>query len=158
MPNEYIGASVFYFNAEGIEEKFVKSVTGLGLKNNATTTVRGSGKSGKVIRQNTPGQVEHNNVTITLNYNGDNSIYDWYLKCSRDGEARQWDDNRKAVSVVGYAQDRSTEVIRLNFTNCFPVSYTAPEFDATNSDLVTEAIEIAIEGFKIERSTKSLSN
>ena len=57
MANEYIGASVFYFSAEGIEEKFVKSITGLGVKNNATTDIRGSGKSGKVIRQNTPGQV-----------------------------------------------------------------------------------------------------
>ncbi|MEH2118619.1 phage tail protein [Nostoc sp.] len=158
MANEYIGASVFYFNAEGIEEKFVKSISAFSDKNNTTTQIRGSGKSGKVIRQNTPGQAESDNVTITLNYNGDNSIYDWYLKCSRDGEARQWEDNRKAVSVVGYAQDRSTEVIRINFTNCFPVSYTAPEFDATNNDLVTEAIEIAIEGFQIERSTNALSN
>ena len=95
MANEYIGASVFYFSANEISEKFVKSVTGLGVKNNATTDIRGSGKDGKILRQNTPGQVEYNNVTITLHYNGDNSIYNWYLKCSKDGEKREWDDNRK---------------------------------------------------------------
>ena len=156
MANELLGASVFYFSAEGIEERKVKSVAGLGQKNNATTEVRGSGKNGKISRQNTPGQVEFNNVTITLNYEGDNSIYDWYLKCSRDGEKREWDGNRKAVSVVGYAQDRQTEVLRINLTNCFPVSYTAPEFDVTNNGLVTEAIEVTIEGFKIETSRKNL--
>ncbi|MBD2726628.1 phage tail protein [Nostoc sp. FACHB-892] len=156
MANEYIGASVFYFWANDINEKFVKSVTGLGVKNNATTDVRGVGYKGKILRQNTPGQVEYNNVTITLHYNGDRSIYDWYSKCSQDGQKRDWEKNRKEVSIVGYSQDKQIEVIRLDLASCFPVSYIAPEFDVTNSNLVTEVIEVAIESFEITQNQKQL--
>ncbi|WP_341528590.1 phage tail protein [Nostoc sp. UHCC 0302] len=88
----------------------------------------------------------------------DNSIYDWYFKCSKDGESRQWEDNRKGVSVTDYVQYRTTEVIRINFINCFPISYTAPEFDAKNNELATEQIEMTIKSFKIERTQKNLKS
>ncbi|MBN3925129.1 phage tail protein [Nostoc sp. NMS4] len=149
MAGEYLVASVFYFEADGITDKFVVSVAGLGAKNNATKGIRGSGKSGKVVHQNLPGQAEFNNVTITMNYNGDETLHNWYKACSLDGQPRQWDDNRKAVSVVGYTQDKSTEVIRYNLKNCFPESYTGPEFDVTKNDPSTEKVEVSIEGYEI---------
>ena len=149
MSSEFLVASVFYFEADGITDKFVVSVGGLGAKNNATKGVRGSGKSGKVIRQNLPGQAEYNNVTITMNYDGDESLHNWYKACSADGQPRQWDANRKLVSVVGYTQDKSTEVIRYDMQNCFPESYTGPEFDVTKNDPATEKVEISIESYSI---------
>jgi len=158
MAGEYVVASVFYFEADGITEKFVQSVTGLGAKNNATKGVRGSSKNGKTMRQNLPGQAEFNNVTIAMNYNGDESLHKWFLACSEDGKPRQWDQNRKAISVVGYTQDKKTEVIRYNLKACFPESYTGPEFDVSKNDPATEKIEVSIEGYEIIAQQKDVKS
>ena len=158
MAGEYVVASVFYFEADGMTDKYVQSVAGMGAKNNATKTIRGSGKSGKTLRQNLPGQAEFNNVTITVTYNGEEDLHKWFLACSEDGKPRQWDANRKEVSVVGYSQDKSTEIIRYNFKGCFPESYTGPEFDVTNNDPATEKIEMSIEGYEVKAKKKDVKS
>ncbi|MBW4616346.1 MAG: phage tail protein [Desmonostoc vinosum HA7617-LM4] len=158
MPGEFLTGAVFYLEADGITDKFVQSVDGLGSNTGGTKGVVGSGKNGKVARQNTPGQAEFDDVTITVNYDGDNTIYQWYLKCNKDGEPREWDGNRKAMSVVGYGQSKDTEIFRINMKNCYPTKYTAPKFDAKSGDIVTEQITVSIQGFEIISKSKTLKS
>lgn len=148
MAGEYLTACKFYFEADGITDKFIKEISGLGVENTPAQEIHGSGKGARINRQATPTVVKFTNVTIKLIATDDVDLYDWYQKCNEDmGDPRQWAQNRKSASVVAYDQ-QGGEKARWNILNCYPCKYTGPTLTASGGDMANETIELVHEGIK----------
>jgi len=144
--SEYLTSCKFYFEADGITDKFIKEISGLGVENTPAQEIHGSSKAGKIFRQATPTVVKFTNITVKVIATVDKDLYDWYKKCNEDmGVQRQWSQNRKTGSVVAYDQQNS-EAARWNIENCYPVKYTGPTLTASGGDMATETIELVHEG------------
>lgn len=148
MSAEFLTACKFYFEADGLTNKSVKEVGGLGVENTPAQEVHGSSKSGKLTRQATPTVVKFTNITVKVIATVDIDLYQWYQKCNEDmGDARKWEANRKSCSIVAYDQNGS-EKARWNIKNCYPCKYTGPTLTASGGDMATETIELVHEGVK----------
>ena len=144
--SEYLTSCKFYFEADGITDKFIKEISGLGVENTPAQEVHGSSKAGKIFRQATPTVVKFTNITVKVIATVDKDLYDWYKKCNEDmGVQRQWSQNRKTGSVVAYDQ-ANKEAARWNIESCYPVKYTGPTLTASGGDMATETIELVHEG------------
>ncbi|MEC4814789.1 MAG: phage tail protein [Scytonema sp. PMC 1069.18] len=145
---EFLASCLFYFEADGINEKFIKEVSGLGVENTPAQEVHGSTKGGKIMRQATPTVVKFTNITLKMVATADKDVYDWYKKCNEDmGTPRQWSGNRKTGSVTAYNQQLQA-LARWNIRNCYPIKYTGPTLTASSGDMATETIELVHEGIE----------
>lgn len=148
MAGEFLTSCKFYFEADGITDKFIKEISGLGVESTPAQDIHGSGKSAKIMRQATPTVVKFTNITVKVIATVDVDLYQWYQKCNEDmGDPRQWAQNRKTGSVVAYDQQGS-EKARWNIVNCYPCKYTGPTLTASGGDMANETIELVHEGIK----------
>ncbi|MEH2044702.1 phage tail protein [Nostoc sp.] len=148
MAGEFLTSCKFYFEADGITDKFIKEISGLGVENTPAQDVHGSSKGGKLMRQATPTVVKFTNITIQVIATDDIDLYKWYQDCNEDmGDPRKWKEKRKTGSVVAYDQQGS-EKARWNIVNCYPCKYTGPTLSASGGDMANETIELVHEGIK----------
>jgi len=148
MAGEYLTACKFYFEADGITDKFIKEISGLGVESTPAQDIHGSSKSGRIMRQATPTVVKFTNITLKVIATEDTDLYKWYEECNKDmGDSRQWSQNRKTASVVAYDQ-KTAEKARWNIVNCYPCKYTGPTLNASGGDMANETIELVHEGVK----------
>ncbi|MEH2080775.1 phage tail protein [Nostoc sp.] len=148
MAGEFLTSCKFYFEADGITDKFIKEISGLGVENTPAQDVHGSSKAGKLMRQATPTVVKFTNITIQVIATDDIDLYKWYQDCNEDmGDPRKWKEKRKTGSVVAYDQQGS-EKARWNIVNCYPCKYTGPTLSASGGDMANETIELVHEGIK----------
>ncbi len=148
MAGEFLSSCKFYFEADGLTDKFIKEVSGLGVENTPAQEVHGSSKGAKQQRQATPTVVKFTNITLKVIATDDIDLYKWYQDCNEDmGDPRKWAQNRKTGSVVAYDQ-QSSEKARWNIVNCYPCKYTGPTLTASGGDMATETIELVHEGIK----------
>ena len=148
MAGEFFTAFKFNFEADGITDKFIKEISGLGVESTPAQDIHGSSKSGKIMRQATPTIVKFTNITLKVIATDDVDLYQWYQKCNEDmGDSRQWAQNRKTGSVVAYDQQGS-EKARWNIVNCYPCKYTGPTLTASGGDMANETVELVHEGVK----------
>lgn len=145
---EFLTAAKFYFNADGIEEKVIKEVSGLGVESTPAQEVHGSSKKGMQTRQATPTVSKFTNITLKLVATMDKDLYQWYEDCNKNmGEQSDWKSKRKGGSVSVYNQ-AGEEQARWDIVNCYPCKYTGPTLTASSGDMATETIELVHEGIK----------
>ncbi len=145
---EHLASCLFYFEADGITEKSIKEVSGLGVENTPAQEVHGSTKNGQIFRQATPTVVKFTNITLKLVATADKDIYQWYEDCNEDmGTPRQWMQKRKGGYVTAYNQQLQA-LARWEIKMCYPVKYTGPTLTASSGDMATETIELVHEGIK----------
>ncbi|MFN6482876.1 MULTISPECIES: phage tail protein [unclassified Nostoc] len=148
MAGEFLTSCKFYFEADGITDKFIKEISGLGVENTPAQEVHGSSKGAKLMRQATPTVVKFTNITVKVIATDDIDLYKWYQDCNEDmGDPRKWAQNRKTGSVVAYDQQGS-EKARWNIVNCYPCKYTGPTLTASSGDMANETVELVHEGIK----------
>lgn len=149
MPNqqELLASCLFYFEADGITERFIKEVSGFGVENTPAQEIHGSSKGGRIMRQATPTVTKFPNITIKMIATVDVEVYKWYKQCNEDGLPRQWMPNRKTASITAYNQ-QMVPLARWNIVGCYPVKYTGPTLTASSSDMATETIELVHEGIE----------
>ncbi|MHC5856358.1 phage tail protein [Nostoc sp.] len=148
MAGEFLTSCKFYFEADGITDKFIKEISGLGVENTPAQEVHGSSKGAKLMRQATPTVVKFTNITVKVIATDDIDLYKWYQDCNEDmGDPRKWASKRKTGSVVAYDQQGS-EKARWNIVNCYPCKYTGPTLTASGGDMANETVELVHEGIK----------
>ncbi|MHC5756918.1 phage tail protein [Nostoc sp.] len=148
MAGEFLTSCKFYFEADGITDKFIKEISGLGVENTPAQEVHGSSKGAKLMCQATPTVVKFTNITVKVIATDDIDLYKWYQDCNEDmGDPRKWAQNRKTGSVVAYDQQGS-EKARWNIVNCYPCKYTGPTLTASGGDMANETVELVHEGIK----------
>ncbi|MBD2343803.1 phage tail protein [Anabaena subtropica] len=145
---ELLTACKFYFQAQGIQDKFIKELSGLGVENTPAQEIHGSGNRSALVRQATPTVVKFTNITIKLVATKDIQLYTWYKQCNEDmGDARQWRDNRKEGNIYAYDQQNQIAA-HWAIKYCYPVKYTGPTLTASSGEMATETLELVHEGIE----------
>jgi phage tail-like protein len=153
MPDiEYLTASKFYFELDGITDLLIQKVTGpeIELSVAGGEAPIGVTKGGITQTQSVIGGVKYNS-TITLTYVAGNEgiqkkLEDWYIKCHAEAfsggkvEARK---NRKTGSLVIYDGDGGE--MRFNFQDLFPLDITQAGGDLSPD----KAGEIAVDTMQL---------
>jgi phage tail-like protein len=145
---EFLTACRFYFEADGISDKVIKEISGLGVESTPAQEVHGSSKGGRATRQATPTVAKFTNVTIKVIATSDRDLYTWYEKCNKNmGDPSQWSSNRKNGSVAAYDQS-GNEQARWEIVYCYPCKYTGPTLTASGGDMANETVELVHEGIR----------
>jgi phage tail-like protein len=86
-----------------------------------------------------PGRVSFTNVTLKWGTQHSSALWDWYVdvvsKTDKTSELR-------SVSILQLDQTRQ-EVRRWNLQNAFPVKWVGPSYNAANSQIGVETLELA---------------
>lgn len=100
---------------------------------------REGGVNGYVHRL--PKGIRYPNIVLRRGMTQSATLWTWY-EGTLTGKAK-----RKNGAIVLQALD-GTEFGRWNFTDAYPVRWTGPQLNASNSDVAFESIEIAHNGLK----------
>lgn len=89
-----------------------------------------------------PGLTKYGNVTLKWGMSENMSFYEWVTGIS-DGSKTNED---RACSVTIYLQDDAhNDIASWELINAWPSKYTAPDFNATSSEVAFESVEIVYE-------------
>lgn len=89
--------------------------------------------------QKLPGLRKYSNITLKWGVTDNKAVYDWIAGwILKQGE-------RKDISVT-LLDDEDADKATWTITAAWPIKYTAPEFNATASEVAMESVEIAHEG------------
>ena len=109
------------------------------------------GNSNSLAPQKIPGLVKHGNVTLKFGYTNDNAFKNWVRECvseTRGAIPR----TRVQIELIDINSGSPTTVkIEIEGTkvwvlvNAWVTKYTAPDLNATQSEVAIESVEIAYE-------------
>jgi phage tail-like protein len=89
-----------------------------------------------------PGLVTYADVTLRRGITQDASLFEWRKK------AMEGNVERRNVSIV-LMDDTGEEVVRWNLRECWPRTYTAPAFNASQNSVAVESLVLAHEGMTV---------
>jgi phage tail-like protein len=142
---EFITISRYYFNVDGIGAAFINKIESVNVQTPPSEQIQGVGKNGVSVRQSTPTVAKMGTIKLTLGLTANKELHDWYARCNKSfNEASEWKNSRKTGSIIGYNQAQE-EVARWDFTNCYPVGYSVPNFAAAEAGMALENVEISFE-------------
>ncbi len=90
-----------------------------------------------------PGLNTYSNITLQRGITNNKELWSWRENVMK-GNA-----DRRDISIVLMDQT-GQEKIRWNLSNCWPVTWTAPDFDATTDGAAIETFELVHEGITID--------
>lgn len=115
------------------------------------------GNAGSLAPVKIPGLVKHGNVTLKFGYTSDNKFKDWIQKCVSDTRKEAMprsnvtiemiDINSGAPSSLQDTTESGNKVWIL--TNAWVTKYSAPDLNASASEIAIESVELAYEELTI---------
>ena len=93
-----------------------------------------------------PGRMTWPNIVLKRGVTKSDSLFEWFSTTSGEGFAKDNKLTRRTGEIVLLDAARKP-VRRWRFIGAFPVKWSGPRFAASSSDLATEVLEIAHEGF-----------
>jgi phage tail-like protein len=91
-----------------------------------------------------PGLITYNNITLRRGTTNNDELWQWRSKIMKGNV------ERREVSIV-LLDDTGKEKIRWNLTNCWPVTWSGPDFNATSNEVAVETLELAHEGISVDK-------
>lgn len=139
-PDPYLTYN-FYVEWNGIIHAGFRECSGL----NSTQTA-GEYREGTdpLTVRKLPGLITYNNITLKRGTTNNDELWQWRSKIMK-GQVE-----RREVSIV-LLDDTGKEKIRWNLTNCWPVTWSGPDFNATSNDVAVETLELAHEGISVDK-------
>jgi phage tail-like protein len=129
--------SNFIVEIDGITRAGFQDASGLDSSVDVTEYQEGGDK----YKRKVPGQAKFSNIVLSWGSSDDHDLYDWHLAWLQGSPAAV----RKSGSII--LRDRTgTEVIRWNFKRAWPTKWTGPSFNAIDSKISIEKLEIVHEG------------
>lgn len=149
--------SRFYFTADGLEEKMIKSVQEVSFQGQTAGSEKAlaSTKGGKTLRQSTSAGFEENpNITIEIYLvEGDMYFYNWFQSVmptdyagAAAGEGK-WGDNRKSFSIIAYDPGDKL-ILQWDIQKAWPKSYKVSDWDVQGKELAFETLELICEDIR----------
>lgn len=98
-----------------------------------------------------PGLVKHGNVTLKFGYTLDSAFKTWVQECVSEtrGEMPRNDVQIEMIDINGGTPTQKVESITGTrvwlLTNAWVTKYTAPDFNASTSEVAIETVELAYE-------------
>ena len=110
------------------------------------------GNSASLAPVKIPGLVKHGNVTLKFGYTSDNTFKTWIQECVSEtrGEMPRSDVQIELIDINGGAPQQVVEKTTGGgkiwlLTNAWVTKYTAPDLNATTSEVAIETVELAYE-------------
>jgi phage tail-like protein len=126
----------FKVEIDGIDYGNFVAVVGLGATADITDDIGGMDKNAKKV----PGKVKYETVVLTRNSDPvDKVLREWWKTVERGMP------ERKAVSIVYFDRDGSTEVARRNLYECVPCGWDVSDLNSNEKGVITESISLAYE-------------
>ncbi len=93
-----------------------------------------------------PGLTKYGNVTLKWGMSENMSFWDWVVGIS-DGTKQAAEDRMEDITI--HLQDDShQDIASWTLFACWPSKYTAPDFNATSSEIAFESVELVFEEMK----------
>ncbi|MEG4069213.1 phage tail protein [Microcoleus sp. Pol11C2] len=90
------------------------------------------------------GMLTYPNITLRRGVTDNQDLWKWW-QTNANGIAL-----RRDISIV-MLNHGGEEKIRWNLSHCWPITWTAPEFNATSEEVAIEALELVHEGFTVDK-------
>jgi phage tail-like protein len=127
----------FAVEIDGIVRASFQEASGLDSSIDVTEYQEGGDK----YKRKVAGQAKFSNIVLKWGSSDDHDLYDWHMAWLKADPTA----TRKSGSII--LRDRSgNEVIRWNFTRAWPSKWTGPSFNAIDSKIAIETLEIVHEG------------
>jgi phage tail-like protein len=139
MPVETYPTCRFYVKIGGETQGVFTEVSGLQVELEVMDYREGGNNS---FIHRLPGFAKVSTLSLKRGIVRKNDFYTWFKQIA-DGQFVS-----KNVSVIMYNVDGSP-VMTWNFTNAYPVKWIGPHFQASESAVVVETLELAHEGIKV---------
>ena len=121
---------------DGLTAGGFSEVTGFDVSNDVMEY-----REGDMVRtpMKIPGLKKYSNITLKKGLADSKVMYDWVI-AGVDGAVQ-----RKTITI-SLMDETAAVVASWQVINAWPVKYTAPDFNATSSEVAVESFEIAHEG------------
>jgi phage tail-like protein len=132
----------FYVEWNGIIHAGFRECTG--LNSTQTSAEYREGTDPPTVRK-LAGLVTYNNITLKRGITNNKELWEW-----RQSVAEGKPDSRREISIV-LLDETGTEKIRWNLSNCWPITWSGADFNATSNEVAVETLELAHEGIKVDK-------
>ncbi|MGH2969516.1 MAG: phage tail protein [Solirubrobacteraceae bacterium] len=127
----------FELTIQGKSVGYFTEVTGLSAE--VETMTYNEGGNNEFVHR-LPTRVKYPNLVLKRGVTGSAILQQWFQKSHTQAE--------RTGITVSMLNEQGERIRTWNFVNAFPIKWTGPTFNATQSALATEAIEIAHDGCK----------
>ncbi len=136
---EHFNVSNFVVNIEGMKSSQFTEVSGLEVAIEALPYQEGA----MAIQKTRKGRTRISDIGLKRRFNGDREFADWIKECS------QGQTVKRSGSII-LNDDTGSEVLRLNFTNAWPISWRPPMLSTRQANEVSfEEITLNVETLEI---------
>jgi phage tail-like protein len=139
MAEEAFPSCRFYVMLDGVVQGVFTEVGGLQVEMDVMEYHEG-GNNAFVYRL--PGFTKVSNITLKRGMTKSNDFFKWCANIA-SGNFR-----RRNISIVMY-DVAGEELMRWNFINAYPVKWTGPQFQASDTAAAIETLELAHEGMSL---------
>jgi phage tail-like protein len=131
----------FRLELDGIQEA---GFNGLTMSNSTQEPIEYREGHEPIYSRKLPGLIKYGNVTLKWGITDSMALYDW-RKQIEDGDVEK---ARKTVHIyIQDDQNQGEDKVHWILEQAWPTVYTAPELNATGSEIAIESLEIVCERF-----------
>ncbi len=117
------------------------------------------GNSGSFSPMKVPGLVKHGNVTLKFGYTESSEVRNWASRCTSDTRGTALDRQDVTIELLDVSNgltNTPTTVATNQYIlkDAWICKYTAPDLNATASEIAIETLEIAFERLEIPGAAK----
>ena len=134
----------FTFTVDGVAIGSFTEVAGLSVQVELEEVQEGGQNH---YRHKFPGRMNWPNIVLKRGVTDSDSLFEWFSKTSGEGFAGQGNKLERRTGEIVLVDAARRPLRRWRFMGAFPVKWSGPRLAATSSDLATEELEIAHEGF-----------
>ena len=106
-----------------------------------------------------PGLVKHGNVTLKYGYVTGTALKEWIIKCVSDTRGEKIEKKDISIELVDISETAPTSVtetanssgITWTLKNAWVTKYSAPDLNASTSEVAIETLEIAYEELTVAK-------
>ena len=110
------------------------------------------GNSNSLAPVKIPGLVKHGNVTLKFGYTRNNAFRDWLKECVTERRSKDARAN-VTIELINIQESSPQQVVESTIdntltwqlTNAWVCKYTAPDLNASTSEVAIESVELAYE-------------
>jgi phage tail-like protein len=135
----------FYFALQIGKDEVAHFMECSGLKTSSSVfEIEEGGVNGYTHKR--PGQAKWENIVFKYATNASTQLLEWRDKFVQD----QFGSRASTSGAIIMYDNNGSELRRYSFQRAWPVAWEGPSFNASNSELAIETLEIAHEGLTVE--------